>query len=76
MLDKKTNNEPEQPEYRIFTSSNGSQPVVWQAFGDTAMEEFVRRIRQLYPNDTIFVREVFQHVKLVIYPDGTRKELN
>ncbi len=56
------------PEFRVYASSQGGEPVARDIKGKTDLGRYLDEITSRYPHDTIYVREVLETVILVIGP--------
>ena len=59
----------ELPEYRIYVGRQGSTPVMTNIVGDQELERQLKLVRDSYPDDTIYVREVLETVRYVLPPN-------
>lgn len=64
------------PEFRIYVSSQGGEPMVWDIRGTSALKQAIDAMTERFPNDTIYVREVIESVILVIGPGKHRQILS
>ncbi len=62
---------PEEPEYRIYVSSQDGVAVIRDICGDERLRLALGIVRGWFPNDTIFVREVIEIVREVTAPLNT-----
>lgn len=60
----------EDREFRIFASSAGDEPVARDIIGEEELERRVEAVRSVYPNDTLYVREITENVIRVYKPGG------
>lgn len=61
----------EEREFRIYASSQGDEPISKDIPGEAALEGSLLAARAAYPDDTLYVREVFETVIRVLPPgDG------
>ena len=66
--------EGEEPEYRIYIDSRGSMPVLWMVIGGGNLEEAIRFVARIYPDDTIYIRELTETMVRVIGPQNKKGE--
>lgn len=70
--DEETNQDIESlgslPEFRIYISSQGGEPVARDIKGEVALREALDRVTAEYPQDLIYVREVNESVILMLGP--------
>ncbi len=62
---------PEEPEYRIYASSQDGVPVIRDICGDERLRLALAVVREWFPEDTIFVREVIEIVREAAGPINT-----
>ncbi len=65
---------PEEPEYRIYASSQDGVAVIRDISGDERLKLALAIVRGWLPKDTIFVREVIEIVREVSAPINERGE--
>src|SRR6266567_4687028 len=65
---------PEEPEYRIYASSQDGVAVIRDISGDERLKLALAIVRGWLPKDTIFVREVIEIVREVTAPINGRQE--
>src|SRR6266567_7652386 len=65
---------PEEPEYRIYASSQDGVAVIRDISGDERLRLALAIVREWFPEDTIFVREVIEIVREVTAPINGRQE--
>lgn len=58
----------EMPEFRIYASGMGGEPVAWDIRGKRALDRAIESMANQYPHDTLVVREVLEHVIMTINP--------
>lgn len=56
------------PEFRIYASSEGGEPVVWDIRGKPALDKAIDAMTERYPHDFLHVREVFERNIMTINP--------
>jgi len=65
---------PEEPEYRIYASSQDGVAVIRDICGDERLKLALAIVKEWFPEDTIFVREVIEIVREVSMPINERGE--
>jgi hypothetical protein len=58
----------EDREFRVFASSKGDEPVLQGIIGEAELERQIPYLREAYPDDTLYVREVLETVVRVYKP--------
>lgn len=61
----------EEPEYRIYVSECGDEPVAKDVCGTDALKEKLAEVRNKYPESTIVISEVMESVVEVILAPGS-----
>jgi hypothetical protein len=62
-------------EYRITASTQGGEYVMDDIKGERELYVAIEQVRNKYPTDTLYVRQVLETVVMVIAPDGTVTKL-
>ncbi len=60
----------EKPEYRIYVSEQGDEPVARDVLGEDELKKVLVKTRKTYPKATIVVKEVLETVLEVHLPNG------
>ncbi len=58
----------ELPEFRIYASSMGGEPVAWDIRGERALDKAIDSLTDQYPHDTLIISEVLETVIMTIKP--------